>query len=70
MSHKLARKIRQLYQRDVRKVAEKELSILPHILKARRRWFPKWLWKLGIALFINRTKLEEIIKNQNHATKN
>ncbi len=67
MSHKLARKIRQLYKRDVRKVAEKELSILPHVLKQRKWWFPKWLWRLGIKVFINRAKLEELIKNQNHA---
>ncbi len=67
MSHKLARKIRQLYARDVKKMVHKELTILPHVLKSRRRWFPKWLWKIGIAVFINRKKLEEVIKNQNHA---
>lgn len=67
MSSRLHRKIRQLYRRDVRKVAEKELCILPHVLKSRRWWFPKWLWRIGIAVFINRKKLEELINNQNHA---
>lgn len=69
MSHKLARKIRQLYARDVRKLAHKELSILPHVLKSRRWWMPKLFWKIGVAVFVDRKKLEELIKSQNHATK-
>lgn len=64
MSDKLHRKIRQLYARDVKRMATKELQILPHILKPRQWWMPKFVWKVGIAVFINRKELEEAIKKK------
>jgi hypothetical protein len=52
MNQKIAKKLRQYYRKDVRKFARINADMLSKILKPRPWYFPKFLWKGLIKIFI------------------
>lgn len=56
MSQKTQKKIRQMYRRDtrdaVRQAAETQVNYFKQVLKPRPQWFPKWLWRKLLSIFV------------------
>jgi hypothetical protein len=66
MSGKLAKKIRQIYKRDVRGIVKEATANLNEDLmgknpplKAKPKYCPKWLWKWVVFKVINKDFFEK-----------
>ena len=51
MNGKKAKKIRQYYNRDVKKMVQAELRVLNKLLRARPKHMPPWLWLALMSIF-------------------
>lgn len=52
MSNKQSKKLRQMYNRDVRNTARDMGKVLGNLMKPKPRWIPWWLWMAGLRIFI------------------
>lgn len=55
-----ARKAGQAYRREFKKRFNEQMDFLKLFIKPRPRFFPRWLWRLGLSLYIRETLEKEI----------
>ena len=56
MSEKTAKKIRQMYRKDVRRDAREMAELIGNAMKPKPKWCPMWLWMKGCSIFIKINK--------------
>jgi len=52
MNTKVAKKIRQMHRREVRKIASERVRSLGSMIRPQPKWCPTWLWSRLIKLVI------------------
>jgi len=61
MSEKRAKKIRQIYRKEVKKNAQEMAQIIGNAMKPKPRWIPwkVWLFFVGFFIKINKTGVKK-----------
>jgi len=61
MNEKKAKKIRQIYRRDVKDEAKEMAQIIGNAMKPKPRWIPWYVWIKLVSIFIkiNKTGVKE-----------
>ena len=57
---KAERKIGQVYRKEFRDRLKSEFSLLQKVIKKRPRFIPRFLWQLGLAIYIKKEAVEDI----------
>ena len=68
MNGSQSRKIRQLYKRDLRKTINKKVygdaELWLQMLKAKPKYLPTFIWKLGARIYFSPIGLNQIYKTK------
>lgn len=65
MSQSKAKKVRQMYRRDIRTKLGLEVELAKKLVKPKPRWFPSALWWIGAKIYFNEELLKKWFSNKN-----